>query len=224
MERIDFKTGTFYLGDCFEVMATLDAGTVDMVLTDVPYNAVNRKSSGLRNLDKGVADSAEFDMPELTSKIAQICSGSAYVFCGWEQLSGLALLMERNGFSIRTGLWEKSNPSPMNGEKLWLSGIELCVFGRKPKAVFNEHCKSPVWKFASQPSKIHPTQKPVKLFEHLVRVSSDPGQLVLDPFGGSGTTAIAAIQSGRRWICIERDPGYFEKAVTRVFEAECALS
>lgn len=50
-----------------------------------------------------------------------------------------------------------------------------------------------------------------------------PGELVLDNTAGSGTTAIAAIQSGRRWICIERDPGYFEKAITRVFEAELTL-
>lgn len=73
------------------------------------------------------------------------------------------------------------------------------------------------------PHTFHPTQKPVALFEYLIRTYTNPGELVLDNTAGSGTTAIAAIQSGRRWICIERDPGYFEKAIARVWEAEAKL-
>lgn len=70
---------------------------------------------------------------------------------------------------------------------------------------------------------IHPTQKPVALFEYLIRTYTNPGELVLDNTAGSGTTAIAAINSGRRWICIERDPTYFGLACARVWEAEAAL-
>ena len=68
-----------------------------------------------------------------------------------------------------------------------------------------------------------PTQKPVALFEYLIRTYTNPGELVLDNTAGSGTTAIAAIQSGRRWVCIERDQTYFERAIARVWEAEAAL-
>lgn len=224
MERIDFKTGTFYLGDCFEVMATLGPGTVDMVLTDVPYLEVNRASSGLRNLDKGVADDSPFDQAKLVASLVCLASGSIYMFCGTKQISFFLEHLEARGLSTRLGVWTKPNPSPMNGTRVWLSGLEVCAFGRKPNAVFNEHCKAAVWSEVSQPSKIHPTQKPEKLFKRLIEASSAENQIILDPFAGSGTTAIAAIQSGRRWICIERDPGYFEKAITRVFEAECALS
>jgi site-specific DNA-methyltransferase (adenine-specific) len=208
--------GQFLKGDCLELMLEIPDGSVDMICTDVPYNAVNRKSSGLRNLDKGIADSAEFDMRALVLQSSRVLKGSAYVFCGREQIGPLSTLMEENGLTVRVGVWQKTNPSPMNGEKLWLSGLEFCVFGRKPKATFNEHCKSPLWSFASQKSKIHPTQKPIKLFEHLIRASSNPGDLVLDPFAGSGTAAIAAENAGRRWTCIERDPTYYEAAVGRV--------
>ncbi len=62
----------------------------------------------------------------------------------------------------------------------------------------------------------HPTQKPVDLFEYLIRTYSNPGDTVLDNTAGSGTTAIAAERSGRRWICIERDPAYYYAAVARV--------
>lgn len=63
---------------------------------------------------------------------------------------------------------------------------------------------------------LHPTQKPVALFEYLIRTYTNPGEVVLDNTAGSGTTAIAAERAGRRWVCIERDPDYYAKAVERV--------
>ena len=110
----------------------------------------------------------------------------------------------------------------MNGERLWLAGSEACVFARKPNAVFNEHCKSAVWECASARSKIHATQKPVALFERLVNASSNPGQLILDPFAGSGTTAIAAENTDRRWLCIEKDETYYNAACNRILEHRAA--
>lgn len=65
---------------------------------------------------------------------------------------------------------------------------------------------------------IHPTQKPVALFEYLIKTYTNPGEHVLDNTAGSGTTAIAAENTGRRWTCIERDPTYYEAAVRRVTE------
>lgn len=212
---MDIGNGQFWRGDCLELMADIPDGSVDMVLTDVPYNEVNRKSSGLRNLDKSLADSAPFDLEKLIRKISTVCSGSAYIFCGTKQISPIIEMMEDN-FSIRLGTWRKTNPSPMNGNRMWLSGSEFCVVGRKSGATFNEHCKGAVWDHKIERSKIHPTQKPVGLFERLISASTNPGDVVLDPFAGSGTTAIAAERTNRKWICIERDREYYEKACERV--------
>lgn len=214
--KVEIGQGEFHVGDCFDVMATLPDGSVDMILTDVPYNEVNRKSGGLRALDKGVADDAPFSIAELSAAMSRVCSGSVYVFCGFKQISDISIQLENAGFSIRVGVWHKTNPSPMNGQRMWLSGLEFCVFGRKSKAIFNEHCKPALWTCPSQPSKIHATQKPVKLFERLVEASSDANGIVLDCFAGSGTTAIAAENSGRKWICVERDEEYAEKAMARI--------
>lgn len=70
--------------------------------------------------------------------------------------------------------------------------------------------------FDKEESHFHPTQKPVGLFEYLIRTYTNPGDLVLDNTAGSGTTAIAAENSGRRWICVERDPDYAARAIERI--------
>ena len=120
-----------YHGDCLEGMKNIPDGSVDLVLTDIPYNSVNRGSNGLRNLDKGCADIGNFDVEKLTATLCRKTRGSVYMFCGWGQLSEIYKAMDECGLSTRILIWEKTNPSPMNGEKIWLSGIELCVYGKK---------------------------------------------------------------------------------------------
>ncbi len=208
-----------YQGDCLEIMPTLPAASVDLVLTDIPYGKVNRASSGLRNLDKGAADVVTFSLEDLVSEVVRVCSGSAYIFCGTEQISTLRALFVAAGLTTRLGIWEKTNPSPMNGQRLWLSSVECCVFARKSKAAFNEHCKSSVWRLATQQGKLHPTQKPLALMERLVLASSNPGDTVLDNCMGSGTTGVACVNTGRNFIGIEKDSAYFSIAEKRINDA-----
>jgi site-specific DNA-methyltransferase (adenine-specific) len=75
-----------------------------------------------------------------------------------------------------------------------------------------------VLEFARDASKVHPTQKPVALFEYLIATYTNDGDLVLDNTAGSGTTAIAAENMSCRWICIERDPDYYAAAIARVYD------
>lgn len=203
-------------GDCLEVMATLEPGSVDLVLTDIPYGVVNRSSGGLRNLDRGAADEITFELVSFAEQCIRVCSGSFYVFCGTEQVSELRSLFVRAGLTTRLGIWEKTNPSPMNGEKFWLSSVECCVFARKSKAPFNERCKSSVWRHSTQPGKLHPTQKPVGLFERLIKASTNLHATVLDACMGSGTTGIACKNIGRNFIGIEKDEKYFAIAKERI--------
>ena len=79
-----------------------------------------------------------------------------------------------------------------------------------------------VWRFPIERNQVHPTQKPLAMMNHIVSVSSRGGDTILDPFAGSGTTAIAAMQEGRRCILIERDPHYCEIIRRRVREADGA--
>lgn len=207
--------------DCIEYMKTrVGDKSVDLVVTDIPYGEVNRKSNGLRNLEKGKADIVTFSMDSLLDNLCRITRGSIYIFCGTEQVSIIRKLMVEHKMSTRLCIWEKTNPSPMNGDKIWLSGIECCVYGKFPKATFNEHCKNTVFRFPCGRNKLHPTQKPLELIKRLILASSNEGDLVFDGFAGSGTTGVACKELGRNFIGCELDENYCKIANERIKEGE----
>lgn len=198
----------------------MEDNSVDLVVTDIPYGEVNRKSNGLRNLEKGKADIVTFSMDSLLDNLCRITRGSIYIFCGTEQVSIIRKLMVEHKMSTRLCIWEKTNPSPMNGDKIWLSGIECCVYGKFPKATFNEHCKNTVFRFPCGRNKLHPTQKPLELIKRLILASSNEGDLVFDGFAGSGTTGVACKELGRNFIGCELDENYCKIANERIKEGE----
>lgn len=211
--------------DCLEVLKELPDKSVDLVLTDFPYNEVNRDSNGLRPLDFGVADKLELSFEDLMTELIRVCKGSFYAFCGTEQVSDIRKYLVKSGLSMRLLIWEKTNPLPMNGEDIWLSGIECCVYGKLKGATFNEHCKNTVLRYpiCADKFRFHKTQKPLAMFKYLVEVSSNKGDIVLDPFSGSGTTAIACHNLGRNFICIEKDEEYYKQSVERLDNVRCQL-
>lgn len=213
-----------YNMDCLEGMKLIDAASVDCILTDIPFGEVNRVSNGLRNLDKGKADITTFELEPFLQACFRVCKGSIYIFCGTEQVSQIRQAMVKDRLSTRLCIWEKTNPSPMNGQHLWLSSIECCVYGKRSGAVFNEHCKSAVWRCATVRSKSHPTEKPVALFKRIIEASTNEGELVLDPCAGSGTACMAAIASGRRFLAFEQHEEYYHGAHARIEAARANLT
>lgn len=225
-----------YIGDAF-MLPWLDAPgeessgsdvhrpDIELVMTDIPYGEVDQGSGGLRQLDRGDADRIEQELDQLWSMLDQ-GARSFYVFCGTMQVSGLIARMRSSGCTSRLGVYSKTDPSPMNGDKMWLSGLEVCAFGRRENATFNEHCRKALWEAPSGSSGLHPTQKPVALFKRLVRASTRRGHTVLDPFLGSGTTLIACASIGRACIGVERNPLYGDIALSRwaaLYEREPVL-
>lgn len=197
-------------GDSLQKMKSLPSKSIDLLLTDIPYDGVNRKSAGLRNLDKGLADIMTMSIENMMSEFLRVTKGSGYIFCGWSQISEIVDILKENKISTRLCCWRKTNPSPMNGQVIWLSGAEYCVYFKMPKATFNAHCKNVVWDFPSGRGKVHPTEKPLKLFEYLVETSSNKGDVVLDPFAGSGTTGVACKNLNRKYILIEKEQEYID--------------
>lgn len=199
------------LGDCLVLMREMPDNFVDLILTDIPYGVVTRPDAGLRSLDKGIADIETFDLQAFLPEVIRICSGSIYIFCATEQAGIIRSTLDKH-MSTRTCVWEKTNPSPMNGQYLWLSGIELCIYGKKRGATFNEHCKNIVWRFPVQRKRGGLTPKPLKLFEMLIKASSNVGDIVCDPCMGVGSAVVAALHTGRHYIGIDIDEDCYNLA------------
>ena len=205
-----------YCGNAIELLKKVETNSIPMILTDIPYGVVNRDSSGIRVFDKKDADICNFSLNELVDELYRVCSGSLYIFCSTEQVSELRAGLVDKGMTTRLCIWEKTNPSPVNCQYMWMSGIETCVFGRKKGATFNEHYKNSVWRFPNGRSKRHPTEKPLNLFEYIIKTSSNPGDVILDPFMGSGTTAEAALKNQRNFTGIDISEKYINIANERV--------
>lgn len=203
-------------GDCMKILPTLEANSVDAVITDIPFGEVNRETNGLRKFDKGLADIVDFDLIAMAKELDRVCKGSFYVFCGVQQLGKLDEYWISQGYSRRSLIWEKTNPSPVNGQHVWISGIEHISFAKKPGATFNAFCRNCVIRCEKGSNKTHPTQKPIKLIRDLISVATNPSDVVLDPFLGSGTTAVACVELGMKCIGIEKNEEYFNNSVERV--------
>lgn len=213
-----------YNNDCMNGFQQLENNSVQMILTDIPYGNVTKngeeraKYSGqLRNINKGSADVETFDLLNFLDECYRVCEGTIYIFCGKEQVSDVfSYFSNKKDMMTRQGVWHKTNPSPSNGQYMWLDAIENCVFAKKRKQLFNEHCKHNVWTYPVERKRVHPTQKPLKLFEYLIEVSSSEQDIILDPCAGGMTTAIASINKGRQYICFEIDEQYYKNGLERI--------
>jgi site-specific DNA-methyltransferase (adenine-specific) len=210
-----------------KIMQQMKDNSVDFTLTDIPYDAVNRNSNGLRSLDKQGADIMVFDLIHFLLEVTRVTKNSICIFCGKEQFSGIFEYFANQPGTVRPIIWEKSNPSPMNGQYIYLSGVEFAVwFKKKGAKVFNAHCKNTVFKFPNGKREIHPTQKNINLFKQLIIENTNINDVVFDPCSGSATTLVAAKQLNRRSIGCELDSDYFAKANKRISETanECEFN
>lgn len=208
--------------DCIEVMKEkMQDNSVDFTLTDIPYDVVNRSSNGLRSLDKGNADILTFDLQVFLNEVYRVTKNSICIFCSKEQFSEIYSFFADKKGTVRPVIWQKSNPSPMNGQYIYLSGVEFAVWFKKSGAkVFNAHCKNTVFKYPNGSSKLHPTEKNHELLKELILDNTNENDIVFDPCAGSGSHLLVALKNGRNACGIELDQKYFEIAEKRIKEAQ----
>lgn len=197
-------------------MRDMEDESVNLTLTDIPYGEVNRESNGLRNFDKGDADIVTFELEPFIEEIYRITKGTIIVFCGQEQFSFIInwftnrQKINKDKIMVRQLVWKKSNPSPVNGQYGYLSGLENAVWCKKQGATFNAHCKSNVFEFPCGRSKLHPTTKNFDLLKDLILDNSNEGDIILDPCAGSCSTLSVAKSLNRRFIGIELNEEFFK--------------
>ena len=207
-------------GDCIEFMSGMAENSVDFTLTDIPYGAANRNDNGLRNLNKEDADVMTFDLRDFLTGVLKVTKNSICIFCGKEQFSEIYGFFEGQAGTVRPIVWNKTNPSPMNGQYVYLSGVELAVwFKKKGSKTFNAHCKNTVFSFPTGRSKLHPTEKNHALLKDLILDNTNEGDTVFDPCAGSGAHMLVALENGRNTLGCEIKYEYYEIAKERLESA-----
>ena len=192
------------------------------------YGSIYGKKYAIRT-DYGKWDS-EFTMEDLQLFINHFYrvlkpGGTCIVFFDLWKITPLKDQLESAKFKqIRFIEWLKTNPQPINSKVNYLTNCrEIALLGiKKSKPTFNSSYDKGIYEYPIQGGKdrFHPTQKNTKMFEELIEKHSNEGDIVLDCFMGSGTTAIAAMNTGRHFTGCELDKEYFTKAMERIQNAK----
>jgi len=222
-----------YNQDCLEGMRRMPDGCVDLCIADPPYAfkaTTGGGAFGSKSEDgtKGRAYHAElFPMSQgftidVLDEMCRLCRiPNLYVFCSKDQLPQLLDYAVKRKLNFDLLTWHKPNPVPTCSNK-YLSDTEYIVFmrGKGARVYGTYETKRKYWvqQVNTVDKKLynHPTVKPLNIIRQLIVNSSELGGVVLDPFIGSGTTAVAAIKEGRHYLGFEIDKGYYDTAIQRI--------
>jgi site-specific DNA-methyltransferase (adenine-specific) len=213
-ERLS-ETVTLHLADCRDILPTL--GGVDVVITDPPYGAATHKgarsSASLKSSPIDFEPIAPAELIDLSRTFCDLAGRWVVMTCDWRHAVGL---QSADVPLVRLGIWVKPNAAPQfTGDRPGTGWEAVAILHRKGRKRWNGGGRHAVWTCPVERGK-HPTQKPERLVTDWIEKFSNTGELILDPFMGSGTTGVAAAKLGRRFIGIERDPKYFDLACQRI--------
>ena len=236
-----FTDFTVKVADYREFMDSLSTGSVDLILTDPPYciskktgfsDVVNGVKRFAVSMDFGPWDHVEINLDAMAKVFYQSLrrGGTAIVWYDLWKIGKVKEAMESAGFKmLRQIIWQKTNPVPLNMRATYLSNSrEMAVVGVKVgKPTFNSQYDSGIYEYPiprHKGKRQHPTQKPLLLFEDLVRKHSSQGDLVVDPFVGSGTTGVAALRNFRHFSGCDIDDNYVRITQKRMEDSQKKLN
>ncbi len=240
MKYLDDFINKIICGDCLEEIKKLPDKSIDLILTDPPYQirwksqielhgrkAFYHNYQELKNFDNlDVKKLYEKIYPEFDRILKE--TGSLLMFVRNEKITYAVDEGLKNNLDTKaTIFWHKTNPLPQVRKVNYLSSVESIIwqarwFDKKLLFTFNFKTQKEMHNFIEMPicsgkeRTSHPTQKPLKLIKYLLEIHSNPNDLVLDPFLGSGTTAVACKELHRNYIGIELNPNYCKIAEKRL--------
>lgn len=237
-------TARLLLGDCLEIMESLDEHSIDMVLVDLPYGTTACKWDSIVPLDRmwsclkrvaktNAAMVFTAAQPFTTALIASNLKDFRYCWV-WDKQVGRGHLVAKKRPMARhedIAVFYQKAPSyiplmtlkskPEKGKAMEYSRTSICggkTTGEQKTVIRTHSYPTTIISIPSEPNKgkSHPTQKPVALMEYLIHTYTNQGEFVLDCCMGSGSTGVAALRAERRFVGIEKDPEYFAIAQHRI--------
>jgi len=228
--------------DSREYIRTLASQSIDLILTDPPYNLSPYSTGNIElswrediNNDLAGWDREAFDPSEWADEFVRVLkpTGNIFAFCSYNLLGKWHQTFDPIFDTFQYMVWHKTNPTPKIYKAGFLNSCELIVcmwnkghtwnflgqaemhnFIESPICMGNERVKNPK----------HPTQKPLKVLEKIIRIASNPNDIVFDPFMGVGSTGVAALSLNRRFIGVELCGEYYQAAHKRLQATQAPLT
>lgn len=221
-------------GDCFKKMKEIPDKSIDLILCDPPYNLANYSTGNMKfdwrsEVNNNIAewDKNILNPYDLVQDFKRILTdkGNIFIFTSYNLIGDYHRAFDKEFDTFQFMVWHKTNPVPNIRKSSFLNSCELIVclwnkghtwnftkqnemhnFIETPICMGNERLKNPK----------HPTQKPVKILEHIIKIASNPNDIVCDMFMGVGSTGVACKNLNRKFLGIECDSIYYNAAVERL--------
>ena len=232
--KIKTRNYTVVNGDCLDYLSQIPDNSIDLILTDPPYNIaqystgnINLPGRSVLNNDLAEWDLIPIDPFDLLPDFKRIIKpdGNIFVFTSYNLIGKWHEAFDREFDTFQLFIWHKTNPAPKIFKNGFLNSCEMiaCMWNKGHKWNFSNQrdmhnfFESPI---CMKPERLsepkHPSQKPVRLLEHIVSIASNENDIVFDPFMGVGSTGVAALRNKRRFIGIEIEKSYFDAAEMRI--------
>jgi len=222
------------LGDSQHLIKEVTDQSVDLILTDPPYN-LSRYSTGNMefswrktiNNDLAEWDETEFRPREWVSEFKRVLkpTGNIFAFCAYNLMGKWHEAFDPEFDTFQFMVWHKTNPVPKIRRAGFLNSCELIVCMWNKGHTWNFTKQKDMHNFIESPicmgkerlrNPSHPTQKPVKVLERIIRIATNPKDVIFDPFMGVGSTGVAALNLERQFIGFELDKQYYDAAIKRL--------
>jgi DNA modification methylase len=221
-------------GSCYDLIKSLPDNSIDFICTDPPYNLGSYSTGNIElswradfNNDIAEWDSGQFHPSLLKDEFLRVLkpTGNIFAFTSYNLLGPWHETFDPLFDTFQFMVWHKTNPPPKFRRAGFLNSCELIVCMWNKGHTWNFSNQRDMHNFIESPicggnerlkSPKHPTQKPVAILKRLIEIASNPGDLVLDPFAGVGSTGVAAISLNRRFIGFELEEDYATAAVSRI--------
>jgi site-specific DNA-methyltransferase (adenine-specific)/modification methylase len=221
--------------DSRQLLKQLPDKSVDLILTDPPYNLSNYSTGNMKfgwrkdiNNDLADWDKIDFNPEEWVDDFVRLLkpTGNLVAFTSYNLLGKWHQAFDPIFDTFQFVVWHKTNPVPKFRKAGFLNSCELIICAWNKGHTWNFGAQNEMHNFIEAPicmgkerikgEAAHPTQKPLRVLSHLIEIASQPGQIVLDPFMGVGSTGEAALRAGRKFLGVEIDKRYYHASHERL--------
>jgi DNA modification methylase len=220
-------------GDAFKLLKEIPDNSIDLILTDPPYNlgeysTGNIKFKNRADINNDIEEwDNNFEPDLLVDDFMRILkpTGNLFMFCSYNLMGKYHQLFDDKFDTFQFMVWHKTNPVPKMRKAGFLNSCELIIACWDKGHTWNFGKQNEMHNFIEGPicmgterlsNPKHPTQKPLYPLKHIINIASNPGDIILDPFMGVGSTGVAALQMDRKFIGFEMEEKYFDASQHRL--------